>query len=591
MKTYHKVKWLIVVYLTCFSALCWSSRSSETLSFLFSDYVEQRLKLDPITATLQGDTRYLATLPFEFSEDSRKVRLALEREFLARAEKVTSLKLSRTENLDLNIFKYQRRLAIESFEFPEHLLPMQSLQRMVQVFPYLGSGKGPQPFNRVADYENWYNRMEGLPEYVEQVIQRLEEGVKEGIVFPAEIVDKLITALQGFQVELVENSVYYQPVIDMPLFFIPNQKQYVILRYTKMINKTILPSYQKLENYLKLHYRQAAITSVTLSHLTQREDWYRHLIKRHTGSALTPQEIHQYALEALVKINLKMEQIKFQAGYEGTLKQFFKYMETSSKFAFESPAQMLEQYQSFSHKVNETIPKVFSTFPKATYQVKLADQQAARTPLLTFSKAADASAQTAAVFYLNPYQIAQHKSWMLESTFIQRAVPGALFQSGIEKELATIPKFRNFSSENVYHLGWSLYVVSLGEELGFFIAPFQQYGALQLELIDTIKLLVDTGIHGLGWPRTQALAFVQNNTPITESQASSLIDFVIANPAQSTAAGIGYWEFKKLRATAQNKLKSRFNIKEFHQQLLEDGALPMPILEQKISAWIKKQER
>lgn len=577
--------WLLGIGLACLSLVSKSVVANNNLSALFADYIEQRLKLDPIAATLSGDPRYLNSLPFEGSNAHRNQVLSLEKEFLKRSKRISDSTLSDDEQLNLSIFKYYRQLMINSFDYPEHLIPLESIHRMTQILPYLGSGKGPQPFNRVSDYEQWYRRMEQLPEYVDQLIASLEQGAKEKVTLPVELVDKLILSLRSIQADLVENSIYYQPVIDMPLFFIPNQKQYIILRYSKLINQYINPSYQKLENYLKNHYRPIALQA-GIGRLPVGNDWYRYLIKKHTSVAQTPKDIHQLGLDAIVKIHLQLEQVKRSLGFSGTHKELFEHMRTAERYRFENAQQLLDFYQALARDVNQKVPRLFKLFPTATYRVSLTKEATSASSGLSFFKTASLNDEEGALFLLNPKAIDRHYRWMSEALFLKYAVPGAMFQAGIESELDTIPEFRASQVEAAFIRGWSLYAMSLGNELGFYTEPAYQYGALIFQLDEFAKIVVDTGIHSLGWGSIRAESFLLNNTSMSESQVKTLVDFIVVNPAQSMAGGLGYFQINQLREKAQTKLKDKFNIKEFHQKLLKNGAVPFDVLQ---SEWFDKE--
>jgi uncharacterized protein (DUF885 family) len=460
----------MVFSLLLWQAISWGASERNTLNALFTDYVNESSTFAPLAIQLEYDANYLPQLQFEYAPDRRQKHLKLEQAFLKKINTATLKPLSNEDKLNATVFAFHRAWLIESFQYPEHLLPIQSINNLTHLFPYLGSGQGAQPFNRIEDYEQWYTTMDQLPDYVDQLIQNLDQGIKQGVVFPKGTVQGMINSLSQFHVERVENSIYYRPVSEMPSFFIPNQKQYIILRYHKLISQKILPAYQKLENYLKFNYLAFASSNISISRVPSGAQWYQHLIRRY-GSELPAADIHKMALEAVVKLRLQLEEVKQKLKYQGSLADLYTFVDSLEQEQVFDNEDLLNYFRSIAHRVNLGMPQLFSQFPRATYKVALAQSNDAKRHELVFYQLADYRNSTPGIFWVNSSLIKQHRRWKSESLFLQQGIPGAFFQASIEQDIENLPEFRKRWDEWAFREGWAIYAMSLGEELGLYKDP------------------------------------------------------------------------------------------------------------------------
>jgi uncharacterized protein (DUF885 family) len=384
-------------------------------------------------------------------------------------------------------------------------------------------------------------------------------------------------------VELVENSVYYRPVTEMPGFFIPNQKQYVILRYSKLIKEKILPSYGKLAGFLERDYLPFTAASVSLARFKQGADWYQYLVEQQ-GAQISAKELHQQALALLVQLRLEIDEIKQQMDFKGGVAEFFEFLDNSPAMQYQNPTQVLEHFRKLSHQVNLAMPQLFSSFPRSTYQVKLANRNEQRKERV-FYQLADYNKALPGVFWVNAEQITEHRVWRSESLFLQYGVPGAFYLAAIEQEVKRQPEFRKGWNQVAFREGWSLYAMSLGSQLGLYKEPLSKLGKIRVELEKIALMAADTGIHALGWEPLQAESFLQNNLFISQQRAAALVQFIALYPGRSIAPGVGLNTFRSLRQWGESSKPEQFDIRQFHALLIEQGAMPLPVLEH----WVKEQ--
>ncbi len=566
-----------------------SKHQATQLHALFMDYQKESFQFSPISATFQGLNEYNDQFGPEISQQSRDQQLAFEKKYLNRLLKIDESQLSPQDRLSYQVFKGERLQSIEASHFPFHLVPINQMSGMHNFYAVLGSGQSAQPFENEQDYRNFIKRSKGFARWMASVVDSMKQGQQQGIVLPLPIVQKLIPQLKAHIVDNVEDSVFYAPLKSLPKDLSATQKDQLITDYTDMIKQVIIPAYKTTHDYIANQYQASARTSVGISELPGGKEWYEFLIKVHTTLPLTAKEIHQFGLNEVARILSEMKKVKQQVGFKGDLAAFFEFLRTDDQFYFDKPEDLIKAYENTKSRIDATLPKLFEVFPKAEYVVKaVPDFQAASSAGASYQSPSPDGSRPG-IFYINTYNLKSQPKFLMETLSIHEAAPGHHFQIAIQQEVEGLPDFRKFGGYTVFNEGWALYAESLGKELGLFTDPYMWYGRLVDEQLRAMRLVVDTGLHAFGWNREQAIQYMLDNSSMARSDVEAEVERYIVISGQALAYKVGQRKIRELRNKGEQLLGEKFDVKKFHTQVLIDGSLPMPILEDKMMAWFKSQ--
>ena len=414
----------------------------------------------------------------------------------------------------------------------------------------------------------------------------MKRGMKIGVVQPKILMEKYLPQAKDQLVNNVEESIFYKPIINIPTEFSSEDKKRLTNVYSQMITNQIIPTYRKLYNFIKAEYIPHCRETLAFSDLPNGKNWYSFLVKSQTTTNLTPDEIFQIGLKEVARIKEEMERVKKQTGYKGDLKSFIKYLRTDTQFYYKKPEDLLNGFEQIRKRVDPQLPKLFGTIPKANYEIKPVEEFMAKSHSAASYSGPSEDGSRKGIFYVNTYDIKSRPKYDMESLSLHEASPGHHFQSSIQQEQKNLPKFRRFEFFMAYSEGWALYCEGLGKELGIYTDPYQYFGRLSNEIFRAIRLVVDVGMHTNGWSREKALNYLLENSAITKTDAIAEIERYIAWPGQALAYKIGQLKIAELRIRAEKQLKGKFDIRDFHDQVLNGGALPLEILDIKIQEWI-----
>ena len=563
--------------------------SSEQLNAMYDEYWEESLKLNPIQATFVGDSRYNAELPNFMLQEVRDQGLAFSRKFLDRAKAFDATLLEGQDRLSLEIFIRERELEIEGSRFPGWLVPINQFYNLATFPIMLGSGTNAQPFKTVTDYDDWLARMGKFPPIFDQAILNMREGMAKGIVQPKVLMTKVLPQIKAQLVTKVEDSILYNPIKNLPADLPQADKDRLTAAYTAAITDQMLPAFQRLYDFIDKEYVPATRDTVSLSAIPEGQAWYAFNVKTQTTTDMTPEQIHDLGLAEVARIQGEMRKVMAEVGFKGELKAFFTHLTTDKKFKFATEADMLKAYNDLSAKLQAATPAMFSLIPKAGFEIRPVEAYRAESAAGGSYQSPSEDGTRPGIFYLNTFDLPSRSTWDMESLFLHEAIPGHHFQIALQQELTGLPKFRRFGGETAFAEGWGLYAESLGKELGVYTDPYQYFGALQAELWRAIRLVVDTGLHSKGWTREQVIEYMLENSATTNTEAVAETERYIAIPGQALAYKIGQLKIRELRTRAEQALGPKFDIKAFHAQVLEDGALPLGVLETKLDRWIAEQ--
>ncbi len=562
---------------------------SEALQQLFADYWEESLQLNPLNATYVGDARYNDQLPNFLSADYRARSTAFAKQWREKIAAVNTAPLSEQDRLSVQMFLADRDEELAGDRFPGHLQPINQFYSTPNLLAQLGSGSSAQPFKTVKDYDDWAARASKIPVLFTQAIANMRDGMAAGVVQPKVLMVKVLPQLDALISDDATQTLFYRPISTLPADFSAEDKARLTARYTALISKELIPAYQGLRDFIRDEYLPKTRSTVGIGALPDGAAWYAYLAKSQTTTDLTPAQIHQIGLDEVARIHTAMRKVIKELKFKGDLKAFFKFLDTDKRFTFKTEADLLAHYENLRKKVDPGAAKLFALQPKAAFEIRPVEAYRNKSAAGGSYQGPSEDGTRPGIFYVNTYDLPSRKIWDAEDLYLHEAIPGHHFQIALQQELTDLPKFRRFGGATAYVEGWGLYAESLGKELGVYQDPYDYFGYLQNELWRAIRLVVDTGLHDKGWSRKQVISYMLKNSAQSETQAISEAERYMAIPGQALAYKIGELKIKELRQRAEKALGAKFDIREFHREVLKDGSVPLDVLEGKINRWIAAQ--
>jgi len=577
---------LAAAVLTSCAASPPKSSPDAALNALVEEWFDKQLELSPMNATAIGDSRFDDRLDESTSPGFREKSLGIERAYLDRARAIDATQLSAESRITQEIFVSEREQALAGQPFREDYLPFTQMSGMPMDLVVYGSGSGPQPFATLADYDRFLKRVREFPRWADGAIALMRTGMSRGITLPRPAVTKMIPQLREIVTPTPEASIFWGPVGAMPKDFSAAEAARIRAAYSAALAREVLPAYARLADFLERDYLPAARSTVGWSELPDGPAWYRWRIRGATTMDMAADQIHQIGLNEVARIRAEMISVKQQVGFQGDLDAFFKHLEDDPQFYFNDQQELLDAYRDVKRRIDALLPRLFSDFPKADYEIRPVEPFRAASAAGASYQAPSADGKRPGIFYINTFNLKAQPRFGLETLSLHEAAPGHHFQIAIQQELTGLPRFRRFNNYVSYAEGWALYAESIGKELGLFTDPYQWYGRLSDEMLRAMRLVVDTGLHSKGWTREQSIKYMLDNSSLAESDVTAEVERYIVWPGQALGYKLGQLHITALRAKAQNELGAKFDVREFHSQVLRDGAVPMDVLSAKIDRWI-----
>jgi uncharacterized protein (DUF885 family) len=559
------------------------------LNALVEEYFETQLELSPMSATSIGDSRYDDRLDETTSPGFREKSLAIEQAFLDRVHRIDAARLTPAGRLTYDIFTGERELALQGAKFPEELMPLNQMSGLPMDLAVYGSGSGPQPFATARDYERFLKRLREFPRWADGAIAMMREGMSRGVTLPRAAMLKVVPQLRDLDAADVHDSIFWKPVESMPASIPGADRARISEAYAAALRDEVLPAYARLADFIERDYLPAARTTVGWSDLPDGRAWYAWRIHGATTMTLSADEIHELGLREVARIRGEMLAVKDQVGFQGDLDAFFTFLENDPRFYFTNEEDLLAAYRDVKRRIDALLPKLFSDFPKADYEIRPVEAFRAASAAGGSYQAPSADGKRPGIFYINTHNLKAQPKFGMETLSLHEAAPGHHFQIAIQQELTGLPRFRRFNGYVAYSEGWALYAESIGKELGVFTDPYQWYGRLSDEMLRAMRLVVDTGLHAKGWSREQAIQYMLDNSSMAESDVVAEVERYIVWPGQALGYKLGQLRITELRAKAEAALGDAFDVREFHSRVLRDGALPMDVLTARIDRWIESK--
>jgi uncharacterized protein (DUF885 family) len=566
-----------------------SAREGQRLRDVAERYYEQYLELNPLVATLQGDYRFNDRLGDYVSQRWMADWLAIEQEALQSLAEIDVGKLAGEDLLTFESFRYGRQIAIEGFRDQSELLPVSQSGGLHMQFALLGSGRGVQPFITARDYDDFLGRMDGYVAWTEQVIANLQAGSQKGYLLPRVVVERVIDQLAGIAVADPKQSVFWKPVTAFPAGVSASDRQRLTKAYADRLAGGVLPAYRRLHDYLQKEYLPLARDTVGWFELPNGREWYAYLVRLHTTTRLTPEEIHELGLAEVARLRTRMEHVARQVGHPGDHRSFLDALHSDPDQHYTEATALLAGYESIRGRVDRSMPLLFARTPSSRLGIRPFEDFQAPSGGAAAYQPGTVDGRRPGVLFVNTTDLTSRPKYAMESLFLHHAVPGHHYRTSLAQEATGLPRVRRYARDGAHVEGWALYAESLGHDLGLYTDAHSLFGAYAAEAWRAAQLVMDTGLHSRGWTREQAIEYLRANTALGDADIAAEVDRSIASPGEALASKVGQLRIAELRRRAQDALGARFDARAFHEQVVGGGSLPLAVLESKVDRWIAQQ--
>ncbi|RXK56604.1 DUF885 domain-containing protein [Oleiharenicola lentus] len=526
----------------------------------------------------------------EWTDLSREA-IARRREVAGRAlpalATIDRTQLGPVDRVSYDIFKRQAEESVEGNRFPSELEQINQLGGIHQDATQLLRGMSAA---NAGHFENQLARLQALPQVVDNVISLLEEGLAKGITPPQITLREVPTQILNQIPEEPLKSPLLATFVDLPPAVSGERGLELRAAAAKTYTIEVRPAFQRLEKFVREKYIPGARQTIAATDLPDGRAWYALRIKTYTSTDLTAQQIHDIGLAEVKRIRAEMERVKTQVGFKGTLPEFFVFLRTDPQFYFTDKEDLLRAYRDIAKRADPQMIKLFKTLPRTPYGILPVPAYAEKSQTTAYYYPGAPETGRPGYFFANTYALHTRPKWEMEALTLHEAVPGHHHQIALAQEMDALPEFRRHGGYTAFVEGWGLYSESLGEEMGFYTDPYAKFGQLTYEMWRAVRLVVDTGMHALGWSRQQAIDYFKDNAGKSEHDIVVEIDRYIVWPGQALAYKLGELKIKELRAHAEKELGAKFDIRLFHDEVLRNGAVPLTVLETHIREWVAAQK-
>lgn len=586
-----------VVFLTGFTS-CKKSDSPLTkvtpieVDSIAADYYEQYLKLYPLEATSQGDLRYNDQLPINIDKDFISGEISFYNSVQNQLKKLDYKSLDDDDKTVYDVLDYTLKDKIERYAYHPEYIPFTQFGGLPLDFPLLGSGEGSQPFKTVKDYEDWLKRMEKFPEWMDTAEGNFREGIKNNFVLPKKLVIKMIPQMNAEELTSsdFDTNIFYGPVKKFPKKFTSAQKEKLTAAYKEVVSKKIVPAYTKMAKFLETEYLPKARTTDGINALPKGNEIYAYYTKSWTTTSKSPEEINKIGLEQVAMLRGEMEKVKQQLGFTGTLEEFITFVKSDPKaMPYKTEKEVITAFNGILAKITPKLKTMFSVTPVTPFEIRQTEKFREATASAEYMQGTP-DGKRPGIFYMPiPDPTKFNVTSGMESLFLHEAIPGHHYQVSLQQENTAIPKFMRFGWFGAYGEGWAHYCETLGPEFGLYTDPYQKMGYLSDQMLRAVRLVIDTGIHTGTMNREEAIKYFLSNISYDEASATAEIERYMAMPGQALGYKIGSLKIRELRDRYTRDLGSKFSLAKFHDEILNQGCLPLDVLDRKMENWSKKQ--
>jgi uncharacterized protein (DUF885 family) len=556
------------------------------LHAIFDKNWETRLRESPTFATSVGRHEYDALLPSVTPADLAR-RQAGRKATLAELATVDRSKLPAAEQVNYDIFKEQIRQGIEAYDFADYEMPINADSGFHSSFARLSK---EMPLATVKDYENYISRLNAWPRYVREQIALMRLGLKSGMTVPRATLEGYDASIAAHVVDDATKSVFWPPFDKFPTTVPASDRERLRNEGLAAIMNGAVVGYREFLDFFRNEYLPGTRTTLGAAALPNGAAYYRFKIREFTTLDLTPEEIHNIGLKEVDRISGEMNAVMKQVGFNGDFAAFLNFLRTDPRFYAKTPQELLEHAAWIAKTIDGKLPSEFKTLPRLPYTVEPVPADIA--PKYTSGRYVGPpwGSTQPGIYWVNTYAVGSRPLYNLESLTLHEAVPGHHLQIALSRELKDLPNFRRFSYISAFGEGWGLYCEWLGQEMGFYTDPYSNFGRLTYEMWRACRLVVDTGIHSMGWTRQQAIDYLASRTALPLHEVETEVDRYISWPGQALSYKLGELKIKELRTRAEQTLGTRFDRREFHDVVLGSGAVPLNVLEANVDRWIAEKK-
>lgn len=558
---------------------------SEKLRKIFAEEHVEFLRENPVQAWVNYGVREGAGKWTDESLEARTRRREQGSRKLASLRALNRETLLARDRLDFDLLVYRLEQEADLNRFPHELLRIGKRDGPASLIPLV---LGRMPNDNVADYEAILSLLRGVPLVVDQHIALLERGIRDGIVKPAVAVEALPARLETLASPEPARNALLEPFRRFPKNIAEPDRERLSKEAAALLDAHVQPALRKFRDFLVEQYLPHAAKNIARSALPGGKAWYAAEVRRHTATSMTPEQIHQIGLDEVKRLRVEMDAAVRKTGFQGTFAAFQERLRTDPSFYFTSAEDLLNAHRELCKRIDPELPRLFGRLPRTPYGVRPIPDAGA--PSATSAYYTRPGSARPGWFYVNTYKLESRPKYEMEALTLHESVPGHHLQLALQRELSDVPEFRARARVNAFSEGWGLYAESLGDEMGFYRDPYSKFGQLSMEIWRACRLVVDTGMHALGWPRQRAIDFMKENTGLTEHNIVTEIDRYIDEPGQALAYKIGELKIKELRRLAEAELGPRFHIQAFHDAVLANGSIPLVVLEVEIRRWIDERK-
>jgi len=562
--------------------------ASRQLHALFEAWDDWNVRRNPFTAAGRGDRSANAFLP-----DASFQALADDRDTVADFHRFLGLismdSLAGQDRISYRLFERMLAESMEAFDLGHHRLPLNGWWDYHATF---AEQPVRMPFETIEDYRNYIARLQAFDTWNRQHLDRLREAIDMGWVRPRVVLDNYIPTVEAL-ITAPRESRFAEPLLRLAEASAPGTEQeraQIVQEGMQVVTDVVIPAYRELARFLREEYYTAATQTIGVSALPGGADYYRHLVRHYTTMDISPEEVHQTGLAEVARIRAEMDQVIISTGFEGNFAEFVHFLRTDPQFYAETPEELLRYTALVLKRMDGELPRFFGRLPRIPYGLReVPDYLAPRMTTAYYSRAPEDGSR-AGFYYVNTYDLPSRPLYEVEALSFHEAVPGHHLQIALQQELQGLPRFRQTGGFTVFVEGWALYSEWLALEMGFYQDPYSNFGRLTYEMWRALRLVVDTGIHYMGWERQQAIDFMAENSALTLLNIRNEVDRYIFWPGQALAYKTGEIRIRQLRRQAEQELGDTFDLRAFHDTVLGNGAVTLEVLGEVVEEWIKGQE-
>jgi len=562
------------------------SDPTQELHRLFDAEWDYEAQWGPVESSRLGDRRWNDCWPdrsLRALQNDHQHRVAV----LAELQAMNRARLSPADQVSYDVFKQKYETNVEGYAYHWFLVPLNQREG-IQTTDELAD---ELRFETVRDYEDWIARLRAFPAFMDQTLALMREGIQERMLLPKVVMQRIPAQIDKQLVADPRVSGFYKPFQRFPAGVPESDRARLSAAAQEAITSGVLPAFRRFKQFFVESYLPACFDQVGVWQNPRGPEMYAYLVREYTTTTMTPTEVHELGLREVRRIRAEMDRVMEQAGFRGTRAEFFNFLRTDPRFHYNSPEELLMAYRATAKRVDPHLILLFRTLPRMPYGVEPIPAAVAPDTTAAYYRLPAGDGSRAGTYMVNLYKPETRLKWEMMALTLHEAVPGHHLQIALAMEQKDLPKFRRYDYYSAFGEGWGLYAESLGEEMGLYDDPYSKMGELAYDMWRAVRLVVDTGMHAMRWDRQKAIDYFIDNTPRPELDIVNEIDRYIAWPGQALAYKVGQMKITELRERARQELGPKFDLREFHDVVLRNGAVPLGVLERIVNDWIQTGKR